>query len=353
VTEQPATVAESKASSADEAEHYLELYRRMRLIRRFEDEVQSLFQKGLVHGTTHLCSGQEAGPVGVASVLADEDRVAGTYRGHGHALALGVDPTALLAELLGRATGVCGGRAGSMNVIDLEHRLVGCYGIVGGSIAAATGVALALKRTSGVAVAFFGDGATNQGYFHECLNFAKVFALPVVYMCENNRYGEFTPFEQVTAGDIAARPQALGLATSTIDGNDIWTVRETAGDAVQRARGGEGPQFIESLTYRYVGHSRSDPGKYRKPGELDEWKARDPLTVARRGLSDRYGTSAKTLDGIDEAVEAELRATVEAATDAPFPDPAEPVAEFKHSGAPPPPTLSPGAEPPGGGTPWA
>jgi TPP-dependent pyruvate/acetoin dehydrogenase alpha subunit len=312
-----------------EAEHYLELYRRMRLIRRFEDEVQALFTQGLVHGTTHLCSGQEAGPVGVCDALGDADRVAGTYRGHGHALALGVDPAALLAELLGRATGVCGGRAGSMNVVELEHRLIGCFGIVGGSIAAATGAALALRRVGGIAVAFFGDGAVNQGYFHECLNFAKVQNLPVIYVCENNRYGEFTPFEQVTAGEITARPQALGLPTITIDGNDVWTVRRTAAEAVDRVRGGGGPHFIESLTYRYAGHSRSDPGAYRKLGELETWKARDPLLAARAGLADRYGTSAEAIDRADEEVEEQIAATVQAATDAPFPDAGAPAREFK------------------------
>jgi acetoin:2,6-dichlorophenolindophenol oxidoreductase subunit alpha len=326
---EPTTVSPDKFGTPEEAEHYLELYRRMRLIRRFEDEVQTLFQQGLVHGTTHLCSGQEAGPVGVCSVLGDEDRVAGTYRGHGHALALGVESEALMAELLGRASGVCGGRAGSMNVIDLEHRLVGCYGIVGGSIAAATGVALALKRRGGVAVAFFGDGATNQGYFHECLNFAKVHDLPVVYVCENNLYGEFTPFEDVTAGEIPDRPRTLGLPTVTIDGNDVWTVSAAASEAVGRARDGGGPQFIESLTYRYVGHSRSDPGKYRKEGELDEWKLRDPLLVARAGLAERYGTTEEALDGIDAQVEEEITATVDAAKEAPFPDPGAPVTEFR------------------------
>jgi TPP-dependent pyruvate/acetoin dehydrogenase alpha subunit len=329
VSEQPTTVSRARPSGPEEAQTYLELYRRMRFIRRFEDEVQSLFMQGLVHGTTHLCSGQEAGPVGVCSVLGDEDRVAGTYRGHGHALALGVEPEALLAELLGRETGVCAGRAGSMNVIDLEHRLIGCFGIVGGSIAAATGVALALKRRGGVAVAFFGDGATNQGYFHECLNFARVFDLPVVYVCENNRYGEFTPYEQVTAGDILARPQALGLPAVTIDGNDVWTVRQAALDAVERARAGGGPQFVESLTYRYVGHSRSDPGKYRKPGELDEWKARDPLIVTRAGLAERYGLAADAVDRVDAEVEEHVRATVEAAIAAPFPEAGAPAREFK------------------------
>jgi TPP-dependent pyruvate/acetoin dehydrogenase alpha subunit len=157
----------------------------------------------------------------------------------------------------------------------------------------------------------------------------QVSRLPVVYVCENNRYGEFTPFEQVTAGDIAARPQALGLPTATIDGNDVWKVREAARAAVRRARAGEGPQFVESLTYRYVGHSRSDPGKYRKPGELEEWKARDPLVAARAGLAERYGTSDETLDRADEEVEEQLRETVQAATEAPFPDPRVPVREFK------------------------
>jgi acetoin:2,6-dichlorophenolindophenol oxidoreductase subunit alpha len=325
--ETPAATSSGR-ESADESALYLDLYRRMRLIRRFEDAVQSLFQRGLVHGTTHLYSGQEAGAVGVCSALGDDDRVAATYRGHGAALALGVDTEGLMAELLGRATGVCQGRSGSMNVIDLDHRLMGCFSIVGGSIAAATGMALALKRKGGVAVAFFGDGTANQGYFPECLNFARVFDLPVVYVCENNRYGEFTPFEQVTGGKILDRPRILGIHAETIDGNDVWTVRETAAAAVERARAGEGPQFIESLTYRFVGHSRSDPGAYRAPGELDEWRKRDPLIVARTGLGDRYGVSAEALDAVDESVEQEMEAAVEAASNAPFPEP-EQATEFK------------------------
>ncbi len=312
----------SKASEAapDRAEG-LELYRRMLLIRRFEDTVQDLFLKGQVHGTTHLYSGQEAVAVGVCSVLAENDRVAGTYRGHGHALALGVEPQGLLDELLGRATGVCGGRAGSMNVIDLEHRLIGCFGIVGGSIAAATGAALALKREGGVAVAFFGDGATNQGYFHECLNFARVFRLPAVYVCENNLYGEFTPYEQVTAGEIRARAETLDISSQTIDGNDVFGVQAAAREAVDRARAGEGPCFIEALTYRYVGHSRSDPGRYRKPGELDEWRARDPLIRAREAIGDTAE--------VDRAVEAQIAQVIENALAAPFPSPDPDAREFK------------------------
>jgi TPP-dependent pyruvate/acetoin dehydrogenase alpha subunit len=306
----------------------LELYRRMRLIRRFEDTIQSLFQQGEVHGTTHLYSGQEAVAVGVASVLGPEDRVAGTYRGHGHALALGVEPQGLLDEMLGRATGVCGGRAGSMNVIDLEHRLIGCFGIIGGSIAAATGAALALERTGGVAVAFFGDGTTNHGYFHECLNFAKVQRLPVLFVCENNLYGEFTPWEDVTAGQILSRPQALEIPAETIDGNDVWAVIEAAGAAVRRARDGGGPQFLEARTYRFVGHSRSDPGKYRKTGELDAWKERDPLKLARGRLAERFEATQDDVDAVDAAVEALIEEIVERGLAAPYPEPAV-ASEFK------------------------
>jgi TPP-dependent pyruvate/acetoin dehydrogenase alpha subunit len=234
----------SPVPGPEEPARFMELYRRMTLIRGFDELVQLLFTRGEVHGTTHLYVGQEANAVGVGSVLGDDDLVAGTYRGHGHALSVGVDPQALLEEMLGRATGVCGGRAGSMNVIDLEHRLVGSFGIIGGSMSAATGAALALRARGGVAVAFFGDGATNHGYFHECLNFAKVNALPVLFYCENNRYGEFTPFEDVTAGAIGERATSYGIESHTIDGMDIWATREAAGDAVARARAGEGPQFI-------------------------------------------------------------------------------------------------------------
>ena len=187
--------------------------------------------------------------------------------------------------MLGRATGVCGGRAGSMNVIDVEHGLVGCFGIVGGSIAAATGAALAAKREGRVAVAMFGDGATNQGYFHECLNFAKVFSLPAVFVCENNFYGEFTPMASVTAGqDIAARAGAFGIPANVVDGNDVWAVREAALEAVERARSGGGPTLLECQTYRHYGHSKSDPARYRPAEEVERWLARDPLTIARTRL---------------------------------------------------------------------
>jgi TPP-dependent pyruvate/acetoin dehydrogenase alpha subunit len=319
------------ATMTTEASRSVELYRRMLLIRGFEDRVQSLFLRGEVYGTTHLYSGQEAVAVGFASALGPDDRIACTYRGHGHLLAMGTDPTALMAELLGRATGVNGGRAGSMNVVDPEHGVLGCYGIVGGSIGAATGAALSLKRTgsAGIAVAYFGDGATNQAYFFECLNFAKVMELPIVFVCENNGYGEYTPFEAVTPGGIIPRAAAMEVPTRQIDGMDVRAVRAAALDVVGHVRSGSGPQFVEALTYRFVGHSRSDPGKYRPEGELDRWRARDPLTLARTALREEHGVDEETLAGVDAEVAAEIERCWADALAAPFPEPPAAYREFK------------------------
>jgi TPP-dependent pyruvate/acetoin dehydrogenase alpha subunit len=299
----------------------LELYRKMLIVRGVENRVQSLFLRGEVYGTTHLCTGQEAVSVGFASVLEPRDRVACTYRGHGHALALGTEPGALIAELLGRTTGVNGGLAGSMNIIDPAHGLLGCYGIVGGSIAAATGAALSLRGSGSVAVAYFGDGATNQAYFFECLNFAKVLELPVVFVCENNGYGEYTPMDVVTAGGIQPRVAAMNLPTRVVDGMDVWAVRAAAAEVTQLVRGGSGPQFVEAITYRFVGHSRSDPGKYRPPGELERWRERDPLLVAAARLKDEYGLDDARLDDVRAEVDAQLEALEQAALAAPFPEP--------------------------------
>jgi TPP-dependent pyruvate/acetoin dehydrogenase alpha subunit len=313
-------VSDQPASGVlDDLELYIGLYRRMLLIRGFEDLVQSLFLKGEVYGTTHLYSGQEAVATGVASLLEERDRVAATYRGHGHALALGVDPQQLLDEMLGRETGVNGGRAGSMNVNALAQRLIGSFGIVGGSIAAATGAALALKRTTGgIAVAYFGDGAMNQGYVFECLNFCQVLELPLLLVCENNGYGEYTPFRSVTAGEIRARAEVMEVPAETIDGMSVWTVREAAARALEHVRGGNGPAFVEALTYRFVGHSRSDPGAYRPVGELDEWKTRDPIVVLRRQL-EAEGVEAARLDAIVRELDEELEAMRERGLAAPFP----------------------------------
>ena len=310
---------EAATGVLDDLDLYLGIFRRMLLIRGFEDLVQSLFLKGQVYGTTHLYSGQEAVATGVASLLEDRDRVAATYRGHGHALALGVDPQKLLDEMLGRESGINGGRAGSMNVNSPADRLIGSFGIVGGSIAAATGAALALKRTTGgVAVAYFGDGAMNQGYVFECLNFSQVLKLPLVLFCENNGYGEYTPFRSVTAGEIRGRAEVMGVPAETIDGMSVWTVREAAARALAHVRGGSGPAFVEALTYRFVGHSRSDPGAYRPEGELQEWAARDPIVVLRAQL-EAEGVEAARLDELEQEQAEDLERMRERALAAPFP----------------------------------
>ena len=300
----------------------LDGYARMLLLRYFEEAMQRLFLRGEIHGTVHLYTGQEAVSVGVCAVLEPDDQVAATYRGHGAALAKGTAPEALAAELMGRETGACGGRAGSMNVVDLEHGLLGCYGIVGGSIGTATGAALSAQREGRVVVAFFGDGAANQAYFHECLNFAQVLRLPVVFVCENNGYGEFTPTAQVTAGgDIAARAATYGMPAAKVDGNDLEAVIRDATQAVERARAGDGPSFIEALTYRHLGHSKSDPGAYRPEGELESWLQRDPIVLLRARLSTQHGVEDDRLDAVERQTQERINHAIDAALDAPYPDP--------------------------------
>jgi TPP-dependent pyruvate/acetoin dehydrogenase alpha subunit len=256
--------------------------------------------------------------------------VAGTYRGHGHALAQGTDPEPLIAEMLGRATGVCGGRAGSMNVIDLQHGLVGCYGIVGGSIAAALGAGMSAQRQGRVAVCFFGDGATNQAYFHECLNFAAVRSLPVLFVCENNLYAEFTPMADATAGaDIAGRARAYGIPSAVVDGNDLWAVRDAAAEAIGRARRGDGPTLLECRTYRHYGHSKGDPAPYRTKEEVEEWLERDPLKLARPRLLEQSLTEQQ-VSAVEQAVTAQVEQAIENALAAPYPDPvADAATEFR------------------------
>ena len=316
------------AAAPETVRPYLDSYGRMLLIRLFEEEIQRLFLKGEVHGTTHLAAGQEAIPVGVCQTLEPDDYLAGTYRGHGHALAKGTEPEGMVAEMLGRASGTCGGRSGSMNVIDRARGLVGCYGIVGGSIAAASGAALSAKRQGRVAVALFGDGATNQAYFFECLNFAKVYDLPAVFVCENNWYGEFTPMQQVTAGaNIAKRAEPFDIPARVVDGNDLFAVVEAARDAVDRARAGGGPTLLECQTYRHYGHSKSDPATYRPPQEVERWLERDPLTIARARLV-AEGVAEDAIDAVEENTRAELEAAVEAALAAPYPDPTVTATEY-------------------------
>lgn len=313
--------------TAAESDALLALLREMLVIRAFELEMQRQFLRGEVHGTTHLYNGQEAVAVGVCAALGQGDYVAATYRGHGAALALGVTPAEAAAELMGRTTGVDGGRGGSMNLIDLDRGLVGCFGIVGGSIAAALGAAMSVKPRGGVAVAFFGDGATNQAYFHECLNFAVVRRLPVVFVCENNLYSEFTAMASVTAGgDIAGRAAAYGMASRKVDGNAVGDVLDAASEATGRARAGEGPAFLECLTYRHLGHSKSDPGKYRPDEEVEAWLARDPIERAKLRLREEMGVGAEAIERVEASVAAEIETAIESALAAPLASPENDVA---------------------------
>jgi TPP-dependent pyruvate/acetoin dehydrogenase alpha subunit len=297
-------------------------YREMLTIRLFEEAAHRLFMQNEIEGSIHLYDGQEAVAVGVCSELRSGDMVAATYRGHGVCLARGSSVEGLFGELLGRSTGTCGGRAGSMNIVDLEHGVIGCFAIVGGSLSAASGAALGmqLQQRNDVAVAFFGDGTANQAYFHECLNFAAVRRLPVVYVCENNQYGEFTPWSAVTAGgSIVQRAGAYGMPSRDVDGNDVFAVRDAAREAVERARRGEGPTLLVCDTYRHRGHSRhDDPRRYRTQEEVDAWLARDPIVLLGRRIDD--STQAR----IRSELEAQIAAALAAARSAPLPDPRVP-----------------------------
>ena len=320
------TIPSAGADSVTERAELERLFLAMARIRSFEDAVMRAFTAGEIRGTTHLCSGQEATAVGVCEALGPNDVVAATYRGHGAALALGCDPEALFAEFLGRQGAICGGRGGSMNVIDLEHRLLGCFGIVGGSIGAATGAALAAELTGddSVAAAFFGDGAVNQAYFHECLNLAGIRRLPIVYACENNLYGEWTHMSHVTSGGgLASRAEAYGIPSEVVDGNDVLAVRAATATAVERARAGEGATFLELLTYRHHGHSRSDPGRYRPRDEVDEWMTRDPLPRLAIALDE------ETALELSARAEREMEAAIDAARAQPTCDPAHPASALK------------------------
>jgi acetoin:2,6-dichlorophenolindophenol oxidoreductase subunit alpha len=304
-----------------ELEQLEQFYREMFTIRHFEDVVFAIYETGELPGATHLYNGQEAVSVGIAAALRRDDYVAATYRGHGVLLARGLAPRILFAEMLGKATGACRGRAGSMNIVDLEHGTIGCFGIVGGSIPAATGAALAaqLHGQDRVAVAFFGDGAANQAYFHESLNWAAVRKLPAVYVCENNLYGEWTAMDRVTSVTrLADRAQAYAIPGVRVDGNDMLAVRDAARAAVDRARGGEGPTLLECLTYRHRGHARSEPGLYRPREEVAEWLTRDPL----RRLDDRLPSDTRA--AIERQVEAAIADALEAARADPLPDPTAP-----------------------------
>jgi len=304
--------------SAPPATELLDLFERMAVIRATEKAAYDLFMSGLVKGTTHLAAGHEAVAVGASAALRPDDYVFATYRGHHHAIARGATPEACLAELMSRATGLCAGKGGSMHLTVAAGNMLGSYAIVGAHLPIACGAAWSAKlRGSGqVAVAFFGDGATNIGAFHEALNLAAVWRLPALFVCENNLYMEYTPIAAVTAvaQPAADRAPAYGLPAEVIDGNDVVAVWEATARAVDRARAGNGPTIIEALTYRQYGHSRADPAKYRPQEEVDEWLRRDPLTllaerlrgdgVAEEALQERRDRAQKVVDAAVEAAKA-------------------------------------------------
>jgi acetoin:2,6-dichlorophenolindophenol oxidoreductase subunit alpha len=302
----------------------LGLYAQMCFLRHFEERIDTLYRRGLVHGPTHLGLGQEAIAVGAASVLRPGDCSLGTYRGHAHALARGAPADAVLAELLGRAGGICGGKGGSMHITSVEHGYYGSYAIVGAHLPIACGLAWAAKirHTDAVTMCFFGDGTTNIGAFHEAVNLAAVWRLPVVFVCENNWYMEYTPIADVipVALPAADRAAAYGLDRIVVDGNDVTAVRQVIGDAVTAARNGQGPSLVEAQTYRLKGHSAADGATYRPAEEVARWRERDPLTLARAALV-AAGTSEATLDEIDSRTKADLADLATQVLDRPVPEP--------------------------------
>jgi acetoin:2,6-dichlorophenolindophenol oxidoreductase subunit alpha len=300
----------------------LDMYRMMTEIRLFEKRAYDLFLQNLVKGTTHLGTGQEAIAAGVAKAMRADDYTFVTYRGHAHVLARGTPMTPVMAELLGRENGLMHGKGGSMHLLDVSRGVLGSYAIIGAQLVIANGSAWSAQyRGSGqVTVCFFGDGTTNIGAFHEALNLAAVWALPVVFVCENNGYMEYTPIESVTAvkRPAADRASAYGLSALVVDGNDVEAVYDMASAAIDRARHGGGPSLIEALTYRHGGHSRADPGKYRPADEVREWLARDPIPAYRKVLLSR-GIDEAVLDGIDARAKEAVDLATEEAKAGPLP----------------------------------
>jgi len=297
-------------------------YETMVRIRLFEERAMALFMSGAIQGTTHLCDGQEAVSVGVVAALRDDDVLTNTYRGHGEAIARGMPFEVAFAELMGRSTGCCGGLGGSMHLADFERGNIGANAIVGAGLPIAVGAALAfqLRGERRVAAAFFGDGATNIGTFHEALNMAAVWHAPVVFVAVNNLYGEYSRVRDTTPiDDLAARSSAYALPGVVVDGQDVDAVHAAAKEAVERARAGRGPTLLEAKTYRYRGHSRSDPGRYRPADELEAWRRRDPIEILGGRLTAGEGATPDDLANIRARVAAEIDAATSTAEQAPFP----------------------------------
>jgi acetoin:2,6-dichlorophenolindophenol oxidoreductase subunit alpha len=297
-------------------------FRKMLEIRLFEEKVQELFMSGTIQGTTHLCQGQEAVSVGAISTMQPGDVQTNTYRGHGEALALGMAPETAFAELMGRSNGCSGGVGGSMHLIDVTKGNIGANAIVGAGLPIAVGAAVSfqVQGRSNVALTFFGDGATNIGTFHEAMNMAAVWKAPVVFIITNNLYGEYSPLLTTTPiADLARRADPYGFPGVVVDGQDIDAVFAATTAAVERARRGDGPTLLEMKTYRYRGHSRSDPAKYRPDGELDAWKARDPIDLAGVRLATSGALSADRQAEMRTELQAELDAAAMRAAASPYP----------------------------------
>jgi pyruvate dehydrogenase E1 component alpha subunit len=299
-----------------------QMLRSMLCIRHFEDQVKALFGSGLVRGSTHLCQGQEAVAVGVCSLLTPGDTMTCTYRGHGAVLAAGAALEACFAEILGREGGLCKGKGGSMHLADLDKGIIGSNAVVGAHlpISLGTGLATQYRKTGKVSVAFTGDGSTNIGAFHESMNLAAVWRLPVVVVVENNHYGEYSPLAATTSVTrLSGRAAAYGIPGLFVDGNDLLAVREVADNAISRARAGQGPTLIEADTYRHEGHSRSDPAKYRPAGELELWLARDPIPRFEQVVLAAGATTPEELESLRNDAKTEVKAALERAKASPEP----------------------------------
>ena len=308
--------------TAYKPDELIEALRQMYLIRRFEEKAEECYMRGLIHGTMHLSIGQEASAVGACMSLTDSDKITSTHRGHGHCIAKGAEVSKMFAEFFGKETGYCRGRGGSMHIANVEKGNLGANGIVGGGIPIAVGAALAAKHlgTNAITVCFFGDGANNEGAFHEALNIASVWKLPVVFVCENNKYGMSTSTERSTAvKQIATRALAYDMPGDTVDGNDFSAVAEAVDRAVNRARGGDGPSLIESLTYRWRGHSRSDRNRYRTKEEITAWQEKDPILRMSNMLTEHGIVDSARIMEIESEVEQYFEAAITFAMESPDP----------------------------------
>ncbi len=311
-----------------DAEHWLHMYEQMAKIREFEEKVNELYMKALMPGLAHLYSGQEAVAVGVCEALRRDDLITSTHRGHGHCLAKGAAIDRMFAELLGKEAGYCRGKGGSMHIADPDSGNLGANAIVGGSAGIATGAAFSAKRrgTDQVAVCFFGEGALGQGLLYEVMNMAVLWSLPVLYVCENNLYNEYTHYSETLAGSVTGRAKALGMHAETVDGQDVQLVYDTTRRLVERARRGEGPAFIECLTYRYYGHHVGDIRRsyYRPKEEEQGWRTRrDPLDILAERLISGKLTDQSVLDRIRAEVKDEVERGVQFGLQAPFPETSE------------------------------